>query len=99
VGDAVKWHDLKTWPKEFEASLFGSKRHEFRRDDRGFNVGDLLLLREWDPEKGYLMVPEGSHLGDYTGRHALFKVTFITRAPDFGVPEGFCVMSIERKAV
>lgn len=74
-------HTLKTWPEPFAAVLSGRKRHEWRRDDRGFNVGDVLVLQEWAVDTGY------------TGEMRSFYVTYITR--DFGVPEGWCCMSIE----
>lgn len=42
-------HHLKTWPEPFQAVIDGRKRHEVRVDDRGFAVGDVLTLKEWDP--------------------------------------------------
>ena len=45
----VTWHELKCWPEPFEQMSSGAKTAEFRRDDRGFAVGDMLLLREWHP--------------------------------------------------
>lgn len=80
-------HHLKTWRDPFAALLDGSKRFEFRRDDRGFQVGDILVLREWDHE---MLL--------YTGREFFAQVTYVLReepgAVAFGVPEGYCVMSI-----
>jgi len=43
-------HELKTWPKFFDAILDGSKTFEVRRNDRGFKIGERLRLREWSPE-------------------------------------------------
>lgn len=80
-------HELKCWPSVFEAIRVGMKRHEFRRDDRDFKLGDTLLLNEWDPTKGY------------TGQTQEVRVTWITFSPDFEVPNGYCVMSIERLRV
>ncbi|HRN53352.1 MAG TPA: DUF3850 domain-containing protein, partial [Gemmatimonadaceae bacterium] len=70
----------------FKALLDRVKRFEFRRDDRGYKVGDVLHLAEFDPAK------EG---GDYTGRVVLRRVTYKLPGGTFGVPEGFCVLSIE----
>lgn len=80
-------HELKTWPREFAAILTGDKRHEWRRDDRGFSVGDRLYLREYEP--GSLMPRREGH---YTGRHLVVEVTWITRG-QFQIPDGFVVMS------
>lgn len=63
-----KVHELKSWPHLFEAILSGAKKHELRRcDDRDFSVGDILDLREFDPEAGR-----------YTGRRCRVEVTYIT---------------------
>ena len=79
----MKEHELKTWPEFFEAMLSGEKRFEARKNDRGFQVGDTLLLREW--------VPSGEF---YTGRKAYFHVKYILDDPKFGVQRGFVVMSV-----
>ncbi len=80
-------HELKTWSPHFAAVCSGKKRFEYRRNDRDFNVGDVLLLREWSP------VPPPPYR--YTDREISAVVTYIAKGPDFGIPDGFCVMSIE----
>jgi hypothetical protein len=76
-------HELKCWPSPFSALRAGVKRHEYRLDDRGFSVGDTLVIREWDPGTS-----------TYTGRALVAEVTYISRGPDFGIPEGHAVLSV-----
>lgn len=46
-------HQLKIWPEFFARVRGGFKAYEVRKNDRGFRVGDRLILREWSPENGY----------------------------------------------
>ena len=41
-------HSLKTLPVYFQRTWEGEKTFEVRIDDRGFQRGDTLVLREWD---------------------------------------------------
>lgn len=85
-------HVLKTWPAPFEAVVDGKKRHEIRVDDRGYAVGDVLHLREWDPSPGF-----GTSLlaRGFTGRECWVHVTYITPGGQWGLPSNTCVMSID----
>jgi hypothetical protein len=80
----TKIHDLKIWPEPFAAIVRGDKHHEFRKDDRGFEVGDVLELRSWNPETS-----------SYGLGFIAMRVTYISRGPSFGIPDGYCVMSVE----
>lgn len=77
-----KIHALKTWPEYYHAVDAGDKTVEIRKDDRGFDVGDILVLYEFDPS---------SELG-YTGELTSRRVTHVLREP--WVPEGFVALSI-----
>lgn len=79
-----KVHALKTWPAPFNAVLNGSKRFEYRKDDRDFQVHDCLVLQEYLPDKD-----------TFTSFALSMRVTHVLRGGQFGVPEGYCVMSIE----
>jgi len=69
-------HELKTWPMYFERLADGSKTFEIRKDDRGYQTGDELRLREWDPNSGY------------TGRSLQFRVGFVAKGDLFGLSLG-----------
>ena len=81
-----KIHILKAWLEQFQAILDGTKTFEYRKDDRGFGVGDLLQLREFNEAVG--------PYGKFTGREIAVSVTYIARS-HFGIPDGYCVMSVE----
>jgi len=91
----MKVHELKCWPEPFEAARKGVKRYEVRVDDgRGFAVGDFLKLLEWDPL--YEGPPQYvDHDPKYTGRMLEVFVTHLSRGPEWGLPSGMVVMSIE----
>lgn len=74
-------HNLKTWPEPFMSVFSNVKKFEIRKDDRGFNVGDSVLLCEWDPKSR-----------EYTGRMMKFPITYIGRG--FGIPEDIVVLQL-----
>lgn len=78
-------HELKTWPDVFDDILSGHKTHEFRRNDRAFESGDVLLLREF--------VPAGER---YTGREVAVQIKAISYGPEWGIPEGYAAFSIKK---
>ena|SRR3990167_2974124 len=93
-------HDLKVWPKHYQGLVSGDKRFEIRRDDRGFQVGDVLHLQEWKPT-----IVDGvwNSRGEYTGRELHATVTYIIRGgeqlaseqPYLNLHAGWVIMSIK----
>jgi hypothetical protein len=77
----MQLHTLKTWPDQFTAVADGSKTFEIRRDDRGFAVGDLLRLAEWDPDTSRV-----------TDRMVLRRVTHLLRG--FGLEDGYVALGL-----
>lgn len=43
-------HELKILPQYYCRVADGSKTFEVRDNDRGFQSGDKVILKEWDPE-------------------------------------------------
>lgn len=77
-------HELKTHPEPFQAVVHGLKPWEIRFNDRNFQVGDTVVLREFAP---YSQV--------YTGSHITKRVGYMLKGPDFNIPEGFVVFTLE----
>lgn len=77
-------HQLKTWPRWFQATEDCLKSFEVRSFDRDFRAGDDLLLLEWDPKAK-----------EYTGRSLSMVVLAVyTDLP--GLEEGYCILEVCR---
>jgi hypothetical protein len=76
-------HHLKTWPLSFDAIRRAVKSFDIRLNDRGFKVGDILLLEEYDPVAKKL-----------TGKHCRRTVTYVLEGGEFGLPHGYVCMAI-----
>jgi hypothetical protein len=63
---AMAVHELKTWKPIFQVMKSGEKSFDMRKNDRNFQVGDELILNEYDNEKG-----------EYTGDHIHALITWI----------------------
>jgi len=78
-----KYHELKTWPIYFSAIVRGDKTFEVRLNDRGFQPGDYLILKEYDPQKK-----------EYTGRVTVKYVQYILNDSLDGIDDGYVIMSL-----
>ena len=97
-------HKIKCWPEPFQALADGTKTFEFRRDDRGYMVGDRLDIGLWDPSRslspghGSWIAERGECVREHRDAWRLkFDVTYVLHGGRFGVPEGHVVMSIVRE--
>jgi Domain of unknown function (DUF3850) len=83
-------HELKCEPNYFQRLADGSKTFEIRRDDRGYQQGDTLVIRSFDPTKDddcgrpncprYWRGPDRPVLR--------FRVGFVTKGTVFGLVLG-----------
>lgn len=81
-------HELKTWTEFFDAIERGDKTFDARWcHDRSFSVGDVLVLRDYDPK-----------IKSYTGRECAREVTYVLAGPPF-LPCGLAVMGIKATAI
>ena len=80
----MKKHELKILPKHFQEVWDGIKTFELRKNDRNYQRGDILVLREWNGK-------------EYTGSCIAVRVTHILKdCPEYGLADGYCILSIKR---
>ena len=75
--------EKKILPEYYGAVRRGYKPFELRKDEDDIQVGNILVLREWDGEK-------------YTGHKIEREVTYVLRnCPQYGLMPGYCVIGMQ----
>ena len=78
----MKTIEKKILPEYFSKVQDGTKTFELRKDDSDYEVGDILILEEWDEE--------------YTGRELTRTITYILRnCPQYGLSDGYCILGLQ----
>lgn len=73
-------HHLKTETEYYQAVEKGLKKFELRKNDRDFQIGDMLYLEE-------------TVNGTYTGRKLLpMEIKYILHGGKYGLEEGSCIV-------
>ena len=89
----MKTHELKTDPDVFDAVWNGQKTYEIRFDDRGFAVGDILILEETRATGAQMQIASAPL--EYTGRTKRKTISHILRGPLYGLAAEWVILSFE----
>jgi hypothetical protein len=89
---AAKEHKLKCWDVYYDAIDQGDKTFDVRRDDRGFQKGDILILQRWERDRNNYT----RHISDNTPYETRRKVKYILTGGQFGIEPGFVVLGLSR---
>ena len=73
---------LKILPKYFKDVESGKKNFEIRKNDRKYEVGKWLCLREYN--------------GEYTGNFVIRQIEYIFEGTgEYGLAEGYCILGLK----
>ena len=75
-------HELKILPMYFQEVWDGKKTFEVRKNDRGYKLNDILVLKEWDGTK-------------YTGSAVCKRVGYMLTDTIDGIESGYCVLGLK----
>lgn len=78
-----KTHELKCEPEYFQQTWDSNKLFEVRKNDRDFQVGDNIILREWDPVT--LL---------FSGRMIISEITSVISYPA-GLRDGYVALGLD----
>lgn len=76
-------HELKTHSEYFDKIWNREKLFEVRNDDRDFEVGEVLRLREYDPFSQ-----------NFSTREIYANISYKLDGGQFGIEKGYCVLSL-----
>lgn len=85
-------HEVKSWSHFFDAIKAGKKVHDLRKNDRNYNVGDVIRLKRYDNINGF-----------FTGESLEAEISYITdnRVPcaysSAVLPHDYCILSLKVK--
>lgn len=84
-------HELKTLPVYFDAVRRGEKTFEIRKDDRGFQKGDIVRLRRFDPSSD-----DRWHWGAFPASYPTVerRVSWILTGGQFGLEPGYVILAL-----
>lgn len=99
----MKWteHTLKCLAVYFDAIENGEKNFEVRKDDRGYQKGDILILQRcYDPNhyakylfgRSYEVEHDSQGEPRFTLRR---RISYILTGGQFGIEPGYIVMALE----
>lgn len=83
-----QYHSLKCIEPFFSAIDDGSKTFEVRYDDRGYAVGDILILNRVNPDCPGIMNP--------ADRPIILEVTFVLSGEEWGIKRGYKVLGFKK---
>lgn len=75
-------HKLKILPTYFEEVRLGNKTFELRKNDRPYNIGDILILQEFDNN-------------GYTKKELTREITYILQGGNYGLDKDYCILGIK----
>lgn len=77
-------HAIKIKEVYFKAVLSGEKTFEIRKNDRDYQVGDIIHFVPVDDECG-MIIPHDPNA---------YKITYVFHGGEYGLEEGYCVFGI-----
>lgn len=80
----MKVHHIKVESKFWDRVKIGVKPWEVRLNDRDYQTGDQVVLREWSPIKK-----------EFTEEYKLYNITYLLQGKQYGLKKGYCIFTLE----
>ena len=93
----MKLHELKIKHEYLVEIELGNKMFELRRNDRNYQVGDLIrFIGIIDPRSNYVPVINELHMNE----HTFYQITYVLKdVPQYGLDKDYCILGIKKSEV
>ena len=78
-------HNLKIETRYWNRVKEGVKPWEIRLNDRDYQTGDIIVLREWNEAEK-----------KYTEEYSQYEIKYLLHGSGYGLEEGYCIMTLEK---
>ena len=88
-------HELKCWPQYFDAIKRGEKNFEVRKDDRGFQAGDEVVLQRTREDRHYEVEWDWTADNKRPKHELRFRIGWVLTGGQFGLEPGYVAFSLQ----
>ncbi|WP_460293781.1 DUF3850 domain-containing protein [Clostridium tertium] len=89
----MKMHELKILPQYFNDVKSEKKSFELRKNDRDFEIEDILILKEFNPHEKYETMKDDVY-SNFSGKKALRQIIYILTDIE-GLNKDYAILGVE----
>lgn len=90
----MKVHELKIKYEYLVDIVLGNKTFELRKNDRNYQVGDLIrFFGIIDPKNDFVLMKNDM----YVNNDAFYLITYVLKdVPEYGLDKDYCILGIKK---
>ena len=94
----MKLHELKIKHEYLVEIVLGNKTFELRKNDRDYQVGDLIHFIDIPSPKRDLTLSEISRVGSaYIDENTFYRIIYVLKdVPEYGLDKDYCILGIKK---
>lgn len=96
----MKLHELKIKHNYLLDIARGIKTFELRKNDRDYQVGDLIRFIDVSGKQDQILVPSNVQIRKtdyYINENTLYRIVYILKdVPEYGLDKDYCILGIKK---
>ena len=94
----MKLHELKILHEYLVDITIGTKTFELRKNDRDYQVGDLIRFIDKDyADRDYKLFHKYDDTEPYIDENTLYRITYVLKNVEkYGLDKDYCILAIKK---